>query len=214
MVELSKMNTVPKCGVYNGALGTVIDVIFEKGKSKQWRPSFCCSCRLQTLPMTHLGYTTFNTCINRSNTQYVRTKLLYLKINTFTYIMGKKIHYVQGHNAGPTAATQTPNAIQRIVIHLGDRTYEALNPGLTYVAISRATTIGCLGHMTEVPKKCMNSVIYFLGGTFLSNIKCLTHLFHQKRIYQGKKAYSLGFSFWIKRRRKQTIFQTPMSEME
>jgi hypothetical protein len=28
---------------------------------------------------------------------------------------------------------------------------EALNQGLTYMAISRETTIGCLGHMTTIP---------------------------------------------------------------
>jgi hypothetical protein len=83
--------------------------------------------------------------------------------NTFAYSMDKKIHSVQGHSAGPAAAKKTPNAIQRIIIHLGDIKYEALNPGLTYVAISRATTIGRLGHMTTIPMKCMNSAIYFLA---------------------------------------------------
>jgi hypothetical protein len=53
----------------------------------------------------------------------------------------KTIHSVQGHNAGPTVVHQTLNVIKRIVVHLGDRKYEALNPGLTYTVISRATTI-------------------------------------------------------------------------
>jgi hypothetical protein len=100
----------------------------------------------------------------------------------------KIIHSVQGHDAGPTAANQKHNAIQRLMIHLGDRTCEALNPGLTYVPISRATTIGCLGHIETIPKKCMNSAIYFQGGTFPIGINCLihTHLFQQRIIHQTK----------------------------
>jgi hypothetical protein len=60
------------------------------------------------------------------------------------------IHSVQGHNAGPTAANQTPNAIQIMSVHLGDIKYEAFNPGLSYGAISRAPTIGCLGYQESV----------------------------------------------------------------
>jgi hypothetical protein len=47
----------------------------------------------------------------------------------------KTIHSLQGHNAGPTAKHQTPNAIQRITIYLGERKDETLNPGLTYVVV-------------------------------------------------------------------------------
>jgi hypothetical protein len=87
----------------------------------------------------------------------------------------KTIHSLQGHNAGPTAKHQTPNAIQRIVIHLGERTYEALNPGLKYVAVSRATAIGDMGHMTSIPRKYMNSALYFREASFPTGIKRLTH---------------------------------------
>jgi hypothetical protein len=63
----------------------------------------------------------------------------------------KTIHSLQRHNAGPTAKHQTPNAIQRIVIHLGGRTDATLNPELIYVSVSRAITIGDLGYMTPIP---------------------------------------------------------------
>jgi hypothetical protein len=65
----------------------------------------------------------------------------------------KNIHSLQVRNASPTAKHQTPNAIQRILIHLGEWTYETLNPGLTYVEVSRATTIGDLGHITSITRK-------------------------------------------------------------
>jgi hypothetical protein len=89
----------------------------------------------------------------------------------------KKIHSLQGHNAGPTAKHQAPNAIQRIVIHLGKQTDETINPVLRYVAVSRATTIGDLGHMTSIPRKCMNSSLYFRVASFPTGIKILTHFY-------------------------------------
>jgi hypothetical protein len=87
----------------------------------------------------------------------------------------KTIHSLQGNNAGPTAKHQTFNAFQRIAIHLGERTDEALNPGLTYVAVSRATEIGDLGHIMSIPQKCMNSALYFRAASFPGGIKRLTH---------------------------------------
>jgi hypothetical protein len=80
----------------------------------------------------------------------------------------KTIRSVQGHNTGPTGPHQSPNAIQAIVC-------ETLNPGMSYVATSRATTIGycCIGEV--IPRKCKNSAIYFKAGTFPTGLKCLTH---------------------------------------
>jgi hypothetical protein len=88
------------------------------------------------------------------------------------------IHSLQGHNTGPTAKHQTPNAIQRIVIHLGERIYETLNPGLMYVAMSRATTIGDLRHITSIPQKCTNSALYSRVASLASfpvGIRRFTH---------------------------------------
>jgi hypothetical protein len=74
-----------------------------------------------------------------------------------------------------TTNHQTPNAIQRIVIHLGEQTDETLNPGLTYVAVSRTSTIGDLGHMMSIPRKCMSSALYVRVASFPAGIKRLTH---------------------------------------
>jgi hypothetical protein len=65
----------------------------------------------------------------------------------------KTMHSLNGHNAGPTAKYQTPNDIQRIVIHLGEQTDETLNLGLICVTVSRTTTSGDLGHMMSIPLK-------------------------------------------------------------
>jgi hypothetical protein len=92
--------------------------------------------------------------------------------------LAKTMHSLQGHNASPTAKHQTPNDIQRVLIHLGECTDETLNPGLTYVAVSIATTIGDLGNMTSIPRKCMNSALYFRVASFPVGIKRLTHSFY------------------------------------
>jgi hypothetical protein len=89
--------------------------------------------------------------------------------------MGKSSSFTPWHNAGPTAKHQTPNAIQRIVVHLGQWKYEILNPGLKYVTVLRATPIGDLGHMTPIPQKCTNSALYFRAASFSIGIKQLTH---------------------------------------
>jgi hypothetical protein len=60
----------------------------------------------------------------------------------------------------------------------------------------------------------MNSVIYFLEGNFPIGIKWLTHTYSNKEEYIKVKSVQFVFLIWINRRRKQTIFQTQMSEME
>jgi hypothetical protein len=48
-------------------------------------------------------------------------------------------------------------------------------PGLIYVAVSRATTSGDLGHMMSIPRNCMKSDLYFRAASFPAGIKKLTH---------------------------------------
>jgi hypothetical protein len=46
---------------------------------------------------------------------------------------------------------------------------------MSYVATSRAPTIGDCGTGEVIPRKCTNSAIYFKAGTFPTRLKCLTH---------------------------------------
>ena len=68
---------------------------------------------------------------------------------------GRTIHTFQGQSAGPVEKGQPTNAVQRIICDPGDRTMEGNNPGLFYVLLSRATTLGNGGHL--------DSAIYFTG---------------------------------------------------
>jgi hypothetical protein len=82
----------------------------------------------------------------------------------------KTVHSLQRHIMGSTTTHQTPNAIQIILIHLGEYIDEILNPGLTYMAVSRAATIRDLGHTIIIPQKYTNSAIYFRAGLFPADI--------------------------------------------
>jgi hypothetical protein len=125
----------------------------------------------------------------------------------------KTIHSLQGYNAGTTAKNQTPNAIQRIVIHLGERTDETLNPGLTYVVVSRATTIGDLGHMMSIPRKCMNIALYFRAASFPAGIKRLTHSYSTGDEYVNVKQRTAWVAY-LGARQEQTSIMTDLSERE
>jgi hypothetical protein len=125
----------------------------------------------------------------------------------------KTIHSLQGHNAGPTAKHQTPNDIQRIVIHLGEQTDETQNPGLTDVAVSRATTIGDLGHTTSIPRKCMNSDIYFRAASFPAGIKILTHSYSTGDEYVNVKQRTAWVAY-LDAWQEQASIKKDLSERE
>jgi hypothetical protein len=70
----------------------------------------------------------------------------------------KTIHTTfQGQSAGPVAANQQPNPVQRIVVHSGSRKFEGQNPGLTYTALSRSTSMGDFTDLTT-------SALFFDGN--------------------------------------------------
>jgi hypothetical protein len=72
-----------------------------------------------------------------------------------------------------------------------------LNPGLTYVAVSRATTIWDLGHMTSIPQKCMNSALYFRAASFPAGINILTHSFSTGDECVKVKQQHPGLHLWM-----------------
>ena len=56
--------------------------------------------------------------------------------------------------------------------------------------------------MATIPKKCMNSAIYFVGGTFPSGIKCLTHSYSSKEEYIKVKKHSAWVAYLDKQKKK------------
>jgi hypothetical protein len=86
-----------------------------------------------------------------------------------------------------------------------------LNPGLAYVAVSRATTIGDLGHMTSIPRKCMNSALYFTVISFPAGIKRLTHSYSTGDEYVKVKK-STAWVAYLDARQEQTSIMTAQGD--
>ena len=76
---------------------------------------------------------------------------------------GMTLHTFQGQSAGPVDAGQPMNAVDRIIVEPGTRTFEGNNPGILYMASSRATTMGTGFDTKEHASKSTDSAIYFTG---------------------------------------------------
>jgi hypothetical protein len=212
MVEITKVNIEPKWGLFNGAICTVLDIIFRQGENpneghlstvvvvdlKHYRGPIWGKNSPTYVPIVPIQRRCKPMCCTR--------KQIPLHI-----AWAKTIHSIQGHNAGPTAKHLTPNVIQIIVIHLGERTYETLNPGLSYVAVSRATAIGDLGHMTSIPRKCMNSALYFRAASFIAGIERLTHSYSTGDEYVKVKQCTAWVAY-LYARQEQISIMTVLSE--
>jgi hypothetical protein len=208
------VNIEPKWGFFNGAIGTVVDIIFRQGENpndghlptvvvvdlKHYRGPIWDKDNPTNVPIVTIQRRCEPMCCTR--------KQIPLQI-----AWAKTIHSLQGHNAGPTAKRQTPNDIQRIVIHLGERTNETLNPGLTYVSVSRATSIGDLGHMLSIPRKCMSSALYFRAASFPAGIKRLTRSNSTGDEYVKVKQRTAWVAY-VDARQEQTYIMTDLSERE
>jgi hypothetical protein len=72
-----------------------------------------------------------------------------------TLAFATTLHTCQGINAGPTQPGQPSNAVQKIILDPGNKQFETFCPGLFYVGLSRATTMG--------NGDKMKSAIYFMG---------------------------------------------------
>ena len=153
-------NFMPCWGLFNNSIGQVKEIVYRDGESplnknmplyvlveffsysgpalftdvdkKKWAP----------VPRVQ------SHCINGGGSMtYIPLMLSY----------GRTIHAAQGLSIGPVNDGQEENMIKGIIVTLGTQKFEGINPGLTYTAVSRATTIGD-------PDDIMSSAIYFEGA--------------------------------------------------
>ena len=158
-VELTGKNLNPEWGLFNGSMGTVIDIVFDKEKSpnKGDLPLYVlvdfplyCGPALTKLHKTLVPITpVISFCQKYRNC--CKREFLPLKL-----AFGKTIHTFQGASVGPVAEGQPPNSIKAVICDPGTRAFEGNNPGLFYTLLSRVTTLG-----TEEDK--FSSAIYFTG---------------------------------------------------
>jgi len=131
-------NYIPHWGLYNGSLGTVTEIVYEKGcspnkgdfpayvtvqfdsyKGQQWDHASCCN----EIPIPVATDICQHGCCKMT---YVPLKLAF----------AKTVHTTQGAEAGPD------KNIKAIVFSPGTDSFEGINPGTLYTGISRASTLG------------------------------------------------------------------------
>lgn len=156
-VELRGKNICPQQGLYNGAMGTVKDIVYKENESPNTN-------HLPMYVLVHFpSYSGIQFLPNEQN--IIPIVPITVPCNRFccrrtflpiTLCFAKTIHTFEGQNAGPVAEGQQRNPVQRIVVDPGDRKFEGINPGLMYTILSRATTMGD-------PNNVLSSAIFFDG---------------------------------------------------
>jgi hypothetical protein len=186
-VCLKGKNFNPKEGLYNGSIGTVIEIVYKPGQSpiKGDFPHYVLvdfpSYKGPSYDIRHPTWVPIPTITTyRPHQTYCPLQLSY----------ARTIHTFQGYQAGPT------QNIKKIVCHCGTTKHEALFPGLFYTALSRATTIGTAQDRSK-------SAVLFTGLT--------ADRIERLRKGTNEKTYSL-----IKKRDKWTDYlegkKHPMSQ--
>ena len=156
-VQLSN-NLQPEWGLYNGAIGTVKELVFQKDKNPNCgdQPSYV--------------VVEFNQYPSDAP-KWIVTKPKYIPIPPITFhcekgcctrtqlplslAFAKTGHTFQGQQAGPSKPGQPPNSADVIICDVGNRMFELRNPGTFYSQVTRATTWGDASRL--------NSAIYFDG---------------------------------------------------
>lgn len=156
---LTGWNPIPEWGLFHGSIGMVKDIVFEDGKSPNHYdlplyimcdfPQYCGPSISPEHPKL-VPIPTFQTRCNELSCNCQR------KYVPLSLAFAKTVHTFQGANVGPTHPGQPPNAVKRIIVYPGPRSFEGKNPGLLYTIISRVTTMGN-------PQDKFSSAIYFDG---------------------------------------------------
>ena len=172
-VAISGRNFQPNWGLYNGALGTIVGFKFSSGKNPQTDhlpeyvvvdfPSYSgppwISDKPTLVPIPIVKVPCKKGCCEA---HFVPLVLAF----------ARTIHTFQGMEAGPS------KQIKQIVVDVGKAQFEAINPGVLYTALSRASTIG---------KNQQQSAIYFSGPLTkdrLMNVKYKRNCYGKKQLYE------------------------------
>ncbi len=157
-VQLTGTNLCPKWGLYHGARGKVLDIVYNPSHSPPEDlplyvlvdfPQYCGPAFIEEHP-TVVPIAPIKVPCNKNNGCCCRT---YIPLRL---AFAQTIHTFQGQNAGPVEPGQTPNAVQKLVCDPGTQRFEGNSVGLFYTLLSRVTTFGN-------PLDKSSSAIYFTG---------------------------------------------------
>ena len=165
-VSITGCNIMPSWGLYNGSIGTVLDIVYEEGQSPRtgtmplyvlvdfpnYRGPPFDSKNPTVVPIVSVSVTCNHHCC--CTREFI----------PLTLAFGKTVHTFQGQNAGPVDPGRPPNAVQRIICDPGTRAFEGICVGLFYTILSRATTLGHIDISDPVNIRFKDSAIYFFGS--------------------------------------------------
>ena len=190
-VSLCGANLIPEWGLFNGAIGTVEEIVFADGHNPNDndQPIYV-AVRFEnyTGPVwdEHNPKTVPIPIITVKCTRDRRCCLM--RVCPLTPAYATTVHKFQGQSCGPTKPGQPRNEIQIIVCCPGSKQFEALNPGTLYTIITRATTLG--------DSNSCGSALYFIGEHI--NRDRFTNIDKKETAKSMKKsnAGTSGSTFW------------------
>ena len=156
-VQLTGINLCPKWGLYHGARGKVLDIVYHHDYPPPDHlplyvlvdiPQYCGPPFIPSVP----------TVVPIAPIK-VPCKHVFCCCRTYIPLrlaFAQTIHTFQGQNAGPVEPGHCPNPVQKLICDPGTRRFEANCIGLFYTLLSRITTFGD-------PLDKFSSAIYFTG---------------------------------------------------
>ena len=156
-VQLTGINLCPKWGLYHGARGKVLDIVYHHDYPP---PDYLPLYVLLDIPQ-YCGPPFIPSAPTVVPIAPIKVPCKHVFCCCRTYIplrlaFAQTIHTFQGQNAGPVEPGQTPNAVQKLICDPGTRRFEGNCIGLFYTLLSRITTFGN-------PLDKFSSAIYFTG---------------------------------------------------
>jgi len=155
-VQLTGINLCPKWGLYHGARGKVLDIVYHPEQFPPDDlplyvlldiPEYCGPSFIPNAPnVVPIAPITVRCNLHCCYRTYMPLRLAF----------AQTIHTFQGQNAGPVEKDQPPNAIQKIICDPSTRKFEGNCVGLLYTLLSHVTTLGNLHDK-------FSSAIYFTG---------------------------------------------------
>ena len=206
-VSLNGVNLIPEWGLFNGAIGTVEEIVFADGHNPNDndQPLYV-AVRFenytgpvwdQNNPKTVPIPITTKTC-NKDG------RCCKLDMCPLIPAYATTIHKFQGQSCGPTRPGQPINEVQVIVCCPGNKQFEALNPGTLYTIISRATTLG--------NRENHGSALYFIGQHINRDRFTNIHKTRDGRVYEKVKRRDKWISYLEARCAK--VHDTPDDSIE
>ena len=159
-VALVGVNIKPEWGLYHGAIGYVLDVVYKekegphfKGTAEEKLPLYVmvdfpqyCGPNMYADDSTLSGEEKDQrktwVCISMQKARCNNNSACERKYMPLVLAFARTIHSFQGASVGKTPPGQPDNTFHRIVADPGTRQFEGNVSGLFYTLLSRATTLG------------------------------------------------------------------------